>query len=410
MLHRVVITGLGIISPIGSGRKDFLQAVQEGKNGIAPIRAFDASGYKVSLAAEVMDFDPVQYIDKREARRMDRFCQFALAAAALCMEDANIQLEGLDMHCFGVYIGTGTGGLHTMGAEQSRLDSAGPGRVSPLLVPMMIGNMAAGLAAIRYGLKGPSADMVTACASGTTSIGEAFRLIKHGYATHMLAGGTEAAITPLGMAGFSNLTALTHATDATRASIPFDRERSGFVMGEGAGILLLEQYESAVSRGAHIYAEVLGYGSTTDAYHMTAPQPDGAGAARAMLDALQEGGVTPAQVSYINAHGTSTPANDKTEAAAIQAVLGEGTRVPVSSTKSMMGHLLGAAGAVETAVCALALEGQFLPPNIHWAEFDPECDLNIIPQTQSAPVEYILKNSLGFGGHNATLLLGRAKE
>lgn len=411
MTKRVVITGLGVVSPIGTGKEAFWEAIQVGTCGISEITAFDTTDYKAKLAAEVKDFTPESFMEKREARRMDRFAQFAMAASQLCIEDSKIDLKTVDRDRFGIILGSGVGGLQTMAAEQTKLNEGGPRKVSPFMIPMIIVNMAPGLVAIRYGLKGTCSSAVTACASSTSSIGEAFRLIKHGYAERMLAGGSEAVITPLGVAGFTNMTALSTATDVSRASIPFDKERNGFIMGEGGAVLLLEEYEAAKARGAHIYCEILGYGSTCDAYHMTGPDPEAIGAARAMNEALQEGNIAPNQVSYINAHGTSTPPNDKMETMAIKSSLKEHAyQTPVSSTKGMTGHMLGAAGAVEGIVCALAIEQGFVPATINYQVPDEDCDLDYVPnQGRNASVEYTLNNSFGFGGHNVSLLFGHCK-
>ncbi len=405
-MRRVVITGMGAVTPIGVGQMEFAAALRAGKVGIAPIGRFDTSGFKAHLAAEVTG-DITPYLDAREARRMDRYCQFGVAACELALRDAALDVSGVDRERFGVMLGSGIGGMETFERETGKLLTDGPGRVSPFMIPMMIANMAAGQAAIRYGLKGPNTCVVTACASGAHSIGDAFRLIRFGYAERMLAGGCEASITPLGLAGFINITALTKRDDPLRASIPFDRDRDGFVMGEGAGVVLLEEYGAAKARGARIVCEVVGYGATCDAYHMTAPDPDGAGAARAMSLALQEAGIAPEQVDYVNAHGTSTPPNDRMEAKAVHAVFGAHAKdLPVSSTKSMTGHLLGAAGGVEAVVCAIAMRDGFLPPTMGYQTPDPECDLDVVPgAARQASVRVALSNSFGFGGHNATIAL-----
>lgn len=410
-MNRVVITGIGVVTPVGTGKDAFWQAIQDGKCGIDAITAFDTSDFKVKIAAEVKDFNPETYMGKKDARRMDRFCQFAMAAAKLCLEDSSIDLDTVDKESFGVIVSSGVGGFDTMEKQAVRLHESGPSRVAPLMVPMIISNMASGQISIAYGLKGACSNVVTACSSGTNSIGEAYRLIKHGYEQKMLAGGAEAAITPLAVAGFTNLTALTTTSDPKHASIPFDENRSGFVMGEGAGVLLLEEYEAAKARGAHIYAEIVGYGFTGDAYHMTAPAPDGEGPARAMSKAIKEAGVTPKAVDYINAHGTSTPANEKMESTAIHAVFDEENfGVAVSSTKSMTGHLLGAAGAIEAAICALSVQDDFIPATIHIEHLDPACGLNIITGegVTGRKVNYAMSNSFGFGGHNGVLLLKKA--
>lgn len=412
MNKRVVITGMGVVSPIGSGVQEFWQNIKSGYCGIDVITAFDAGEFKAKLAAQVSDFSPEDYMEKRDARRMDRFCQFAVAAAKLCMDDAGLDeaaLEKLDRDRFGVMIGSGVGGLITMSAEQTKLIEGGPRKVSPLMIPMIIVNLAAGQVAIRYGLRGACSSVVTACASSNSAIGDAFRMIKHGYAERMLAGGSEAVITPLGVAGFINMTALSSAQDPKRASIPFDAERNGFIMGEGGGMLLLEEYEAARVRGAKIYAEVLGYGASCDAYHITAPEPDGRGAAHSMAEALREGNIVPEAVGYINAHGTSTPPNDKMETKAIKQVFGKSAyQTPVSSTKSMTGHMLGAAGAVEAIVCIQAIRDGFAPATIHLQKPDPDCDLDYVPNVgRACHIDYALSNSFGFGGHNVTLLFGK---
>lgn len=407
MNHRVVITGMGAITPIGNSVEDFFGNVQAGKCGVGLIDAFDTEAFSVKLAAQVKDFDPKNYMDTKEARRMDRFSQFALAAAKEAMEDSGLDVEKIDQDRFGVIVGSGIGGIDNIEKEAKNLVNKGPKRVNPLFIPMIITNMAAGNIAIKYGARGICTNVVTACATGTHSIGEAFRNIKHGYADIILAGGTEASITPLSVAGFSSLTALSTSTDPLRASIPFDKERDGFVMGEGAGVLVLEQYDHAVARGAKIYAEVVGYGATCDAYHITSPAPGGHGGAKAMKLAMEEANITPKEISYINAHGTSTPVNDKLETAAVKVAMGEDAyNIPISSTKSMIGHLLGAAGAVEAIICAKAIENDYIPATIGLTVPDEECDLDNVPNTgRSAKLNYVMSNSLGFGGHNATIIL-----
>jgi len=406
MIHRVVVTGMGAITPIGNSVKEFFDSVKEGKCGIDLITTFDTEGYSVKTAAEVKDFDPKDYMDAKEARRMDRFSQFSIAAAKEAFEDSKLDLEDTDRDRFGVIVGSGIGGIGMIEKETKTLIAKGPRRVNPLFIPMTITNMAAGNIAIKYGARGVCTNIVTACATGAHSIGEAFRSIKHGYADIILAGGTEGSITPLSIAGFSALTALSTSTDPKRASIPFDKERDGFVMGEGAGILVLEEYEHAKARGAKIYAEVVGYGATCDAYHITSPSPDGHGGARAMKLAMEEANITSKDISYINAHGTSTPINDKLETIAVKKAMGEDAyRIPVSSTKSMIGHLLGAAGAVEAIVCIKAIEEGFIPATIGLNVSDEECDLDYVPGVgRTEKVSYAMSNSLGFGGHNATLL------
>ena len=407
MKRRVVITGMGATTPIGVGVEEFWSNIQAGKNGVDFITLFDAEEFSTKLAAEVKNFEPTKYVDKKEARRMDRFVQFAVASAKMAIEDAKIDLEAIDPERFGVVVGSGIGGMTTIESEHTKLLEKGPKRVSPLLIPMIISNMAAGHIAIQFGAKGPCTNVVTACATGTHSIGDAFKLIQDGRADLILAGGTEASITPLSMAGFSSLQAMTTSTEPEKASRPFDKNRDGFVMGEGAGILFLEELEHAKARGAHIYAEVVGYGMTGDAYHMTAPDEEGAGAARAMREAMKDAGISPEDIQYINAHGTSTPLNDKIETLAIKRALGDHAQnVLISSTKSMTGHLLGAAGAIEAVICAKAIQEDFAPPTIHLEEADPECDLNYVPnEGKKAVIYHAMSNSLGFGGHNATIIL-----
>ncbi len=412
MEHRVVVTGMGAITPIGNSVEEFFTGVKEGKCGIDFINSFDTEHFSVKLAARVRSFDAKSYMDMKEAKRMDRFSQFAVAASGEAIMDSGLKLEALDKERFGVIVGSGIGGLENIEKEAKTLTDKGPRRVNPLFIPMIITNMAAGNIAIKYGALGICTNIVTACATGSHSIGEAFRNIKHGYADVILAGGTEASITPLGVAGFSSLTALSTSTDPLRASIPFDKERDGFVMGEGAGILVLEEYEHAVKRRAKIYAEIVGYGATCDAYHITAPSPDGHGGARAMKLAMEEAGITPKEVSYVNAHGTSTPINDKLETLAMKAAFGEAAyHIPVSSTKSMIGHLLGAAGAVEAVVCVKAIEEGFIPATIGYQVPDEECDLDYVPgYGRAAEVTYAMSNSLGFGGHNATLIFKKMED
>ena len=406
MNRRVVITGMGAITPIGNSVEEFFNNVKAGKCGIDFITSFSTDGFTAKVAAEVKDFDPKKYMDFKEARRMDRFSQFAMAAAKEAIEDSGIQLDQVNRERFGVIVGSGIGGIDNIEKEEQKLLEKGPKRINPLFIPMIITNMAAGNIAIKYGAKGVCTNVVTACATGSHCIGEAFRSIKHGYSDIILAGGTEGSITPLAIAGFTSLTALSTSENPNRASIPFDKERDGFVMGEGAGILLLEEYEHALARGAKIYAEVVGYGATSDAYHITSPAPDGEGAARAMIMAMKEAGITPKEISYINAHGTSTPVNDKYETAAVKtAMREEAYRIPVSSTKSMIGHLLGAAGAVEAVACVKAISDSFIPATIGLSVPDEECDLDYVPGVgREETVSYAMSNSLGFGGHNATLI------
>ncbi|MDF2537676.1 MAG: fabF [Herbinix sp.] len=406
MDHRVVVTGMGAITPIGNSVREFFDNVKAGKCGIDFIKAFDTENYGVKLAAEVKNFEPKNYMDAKEARRMDRFSQFAIAAAKEAVEDSGLDLGTIDMDRFGVIVGSGIGGLDNIEKEAKNLFDKGPRRINPLFIPMIISNMAAGNVAIKFGARGVCTNIVTACATGTHSIGEAFRSIKHGYSDVMLAGGTEGSITPLGVAGFASLTALSTSTDPNRASIPFDKDRDGFVMGEGAGILVLEQYEHAVARGAKIYAEVVGYGATCDAYHITSPSPEGHSGAKAMTLAMQEANITSKDLSYINAHGTSTPINDKFETIAMKKAMGEDAyHIAISSTKSMIGHLLGAAGAVEAVVSIKAIEEGYIPATIGLVNPDEDCDLDYVPGTgRSQKVSYAMSNSLGFGGHNATLI------
>lgn len=406
-MNRVVVTGLGVISPVGNDVAAFWQSLIEGKCGIGPITAFDTTEYKVKIAAEVKDFDPLQYLDKAEARKQDRFSQFAVAAASQAMADSGLESgSNIDSFRLGVYIGTGTGGMQSFLTESAKLLEKGPSRTSPFFIPMMIGNMAAGNVALRFHAQGPSLPIMTACATSTNAIGEAYRTIKHGYADAVIAGGAEATIVSLAVSGFTNCMALTQNLDPTCASVPFDKRRNGFVMGEGAGVIILEEYEHAVARGAHIYGEVCGYGNTNDAHHMTAPDPDAKGSSRAIQMAVEEAGLTDTDQIYINAHGTSTPLNDKTETKAIKLALGEETarKAHISSTKSMTGHMLGAAGGVEAIATVLALKYGIIPPTIGYAEPDPDCDLDYTPNhAVKADVTLGISTSLGFGGHNGCL-------
>ena len=405
--RRVVITGMGTVNPLGHSVAETWQAVRDGVCGIGPITQYDSSAQKVHLAAEVKDFDPAVALEGRDWRHMSRYAQLAMASAQEAMADSALDLEQLDCSRCGVIVSSGIGGIGVTEREGLRCAQKGYDRASPYYIPMAIANMAAGLIAIAFGLKGMCTCPVTACAGGTNAVGDAFRYIRDGYAEVMLCGGAEAAVTPLSIGGFTSMRALHVGDDPNRASIPFDAKRSGFVLGEGAGILILEEYEHAFARGAKIYAEVVGYGATCDAYHMTAPAPGGEGGARAMAQALSDGGVAPEQVGYINAHGTSTPLNDSGETAAIKAVFGDHAyKLAVSSTKSMTGHMLGAAGAVEAIFTALTLRDGYLPATIHYQEPDPACDLDYVPnQGREAQVAYALSNSLGFGGHNACVLL-----
>ncbi|WP_206459817.1 beta-ketoacyl-ACP synthase II [Anaerovorax sp. IOR16] len=417
-MRRVVVTGLGAISPVGNQVDAFWNGLISGKNGIDFITKFDTSNYKVKIAGEVKDFDPLKYMEKAEARKQDLFSQYAIAAAVQAVEDAGITEENTDPARLGVYVGSGTGGMSTFFDEAQKLLSKGPNRISPFFIPMMIGNMATGNIAIRFHAQGPSLPIVTACATSTNAIGEAFRTIKFGYADAIIAGGTEATIVPLAVAGFTNCMALTQKNDPDASSIPFDKNRDGFVMGEGAAILILEEYEHAINRGANIYAEMVGYGNTNDAYHMTAPHPEAMGGAKAISLALDEAAtLDPALMKedriYINAHGTSTPLNDKTETKAIKLALGEekAKKVYISSTKSMTGHMLGAAGAIEAAATVLALKNGKIPPTIGYKEMDPECDLNYTPnKSVDADVKLGMSISLGFGGHNGCIAFRKIEE
>lgn len=411
MSKRVVVTGMGAITPIGNSVNEYWESLKAGKVGIGPITYFDTTDYKATLAAQVKDFNAKDYMDPKAARRMETFSQFAVAAAKEAMEDSGLDMSVEDPYRVGVSIGCGVGSLQRMESEEHKLVTKGPSRISPLMVPMLISNMAAGNVSIQLGLKGKSINIVTACSTGTHSIGEAYRTIQYGDADVMLAGGTESSICPIGIGGFAALTALTPATDPLRASIPFDKERSGFVMGEGAGVVVLESLEHALKRGAHIYAEITGYGATSDAYHITSPAEDGEGAARAMTDAMKEAGVSPEQVSYINAHGTATHHNDLFETRAIKLALGDAAyNVPISSTKSMIGHLLGAAGAVEFIACVKSIQDGFIHPTAGLMVPDEECDLNYVPgHGIEADVDVVMTNSLGFGGHNATVLVRKYK-
>lgn len=406
MVRRVVVTGLGAITPIGNSVQEFFDNVMAGKCGIDFITSFNTDAYNVKLAAAVKDFNSLDYMDAKKARRMDRFSQFAVAAAIEAVADSGLDFAAENMERVGVIVGSGIGSIEGIEKETINLRDKGPKRVNPLFIPLTITNMAAGNVAIQFGIRGSCTNVVTACATGSHCIGEAFRSIKHGYQDIILAGGTEGAITPLSVAGFQALTALSTSQDPQRASIPFDKERDGFVIGEGAGILVLEEYEHAKARNARIYAEIVGYGSTSDAYHITAPTPDGDGGARAMLMAMEEAGISPNELSYINAHGTSTPANDVAETLAIKKAMREyAYKIPVSSTKSMIGHLLGAAGAVEAIACVKAIEKSFIPATIGYRVPDEECDLDYVPNAgRRQRLTYVLSNSLGFGGHNASLL------
>ena len=407
MKRRVVVTGLGAVTPIGNTVPEFWQGIREGRVGIGEITRFDTESFKVKLAAEVRDFDAAERMDPKAAKRMERFSQYAVAAAKEAFADADLHLEEEDPFRAGVIVGSGIGSLETVESEYAKILKGNVKRVAPLMVPKMISNMAAGNISIQLGLRGKCTNVVTACASGTHCIGDAFRAIQYDDADIMLAGGAESCICPTGVAGFQALTALTEETDPARASIPFDKDRSGFVLGEGAGVVVLEELQHALARGARIYAELVGYGATGDAFHITSPREDGSGAAKAMELAIKEGGVRPSEVDYINAHGTATHHNDLYETRAIKAAFGEAAKdVVINSTKSMIGHLLGAAGGVEFVVCAKAVEENYIHQTVGTRETDEECDLNY---AIGAPVEkevrYALTNSLGFGGHNASLLL-----
>ncbi|SEH25769.1 beta-ketoacyl-ACP synthase II [Selenomonas sp. KH1T6] len=414
MKNRVVITGLGAVTPIGIGKDEFWKGLLEGKNGIEKITRFDASEYGAQIAGEVKDFDPADYIDKKESKRMDRYAQFAVAAAKLAIEDSGIDLEKADRDRIGTYIGAGIGGIETMHSQYEKLFAKGPSRISPFFIPMMIANLATGHVAIQFGLHGPSECVVTACATGTNCIGDAFRVIQRGDADAMLAGGTEACISPAAVAGFAAMKALCmdHNDDPAHASRPFDKNRSGFVMGEGAGIVMLESLEHAKARGAHIYAEVIGYGANSDAYHMTSPAPHGTYQAKCMQLALDDAGMKASEVDYVNAHGTSTHLNDEGESEAIKAVWGEAAKeVSVSSIKSMTGHLLGAAGGVEAIATALTVENDMMPPTMNYETQDEGLDLDYVPNKAKAKtVRAAMSNSFGFGGHNACLLLKKYAE
>ena len=411
MSRRVVVTGMGAVTPIGVGVHAFWESIKQEKIGFAPITRFDASDYKCRMAAEVKDFRPEDFMDKKSARRMELFCQFAVAAAGEALHDAGLDMEKEDPYRVGCSIGSGIGSLQAIEREHARLLEKGPSRVAPLFVPLMISNMAAGNVSIAFGLKGKSLNVVTACATGTNSIGEAFRSIQYGDADVMLAGGTEGAVSPIGIAGFTSLTALSDSTDPARCSIPFDRDRSGFVMGEGAGVVVLEELEHARKRGARIYAEVLGYGCTSDAFHITSPAEDGSGAARAMENAMADGNVAPEDVTYINAHGTATHHNDLFETRAIKLAFGEHARkLRINSTKSMIGHLLGAAGAVEFIACVKELEDGFIHRTVGLQESEEELDLDYCRESRQEEVPYALSNSLGFGGHNASILIGNVRN
>ena len=411
MKKRVVVTGLGAITPIGNGVENFWKAVKDEQIGFAPISKFDTTDFKVKIAAEVKDFHAEDYMDKKAARRMELFCQYAIAAAKEAMEDAGINMESEDPYRVGVSVGSGVGALQAYEKEITTLNTKGSSRISPMFVPLAITNMAAGNISIAFGAKGKNINVVTACATGTNSIGEAFRTIAYGDADVMLAGGTEASVCPIGIAGFTALTALSTSEDPARCSIPFDKDRSGFVMGEGAGVVILEELEHAKKRGAKIYAEVLGYGCSADAFHITSPAEDGSGAAKAMLNAVEDAGIDKNALTYINAHGTSTHHNDLFETRAIKLAFGDHAKdIKVNSTKSMVGHLLGAAGAVEFVTCVKTVEEGFIHRTVGLQETEEELDLNYCKTSFTEDVPYALSNSLGFGGHNASILIGKYSE
>lgn len=414
MDKRIVITGLGAISPIGIGKEAFWEGLMEGRNGIGKITRFDATEYKAQIAGEVKDFDPTKYIDKKESKRMDRYAQFAVAATKMALEDAGLDLEKEDCDRIGTYVGAGIGGIETMNEQYKKLFDKGPNRISPFFIPMMIANMAAGQVSITFGLHGPSSCVVTACATGSNCIGDAMRVLQRGEADVMVAGGTEASISEAAVAGFSAMKALCtdHNDDPAHASRPFDKNRSGFVMGEGSGIVILETLEHAKARGAHIYCELAGYASNSDAYHITSPAPHGVYQAKCMAAAIADAGLKPAEVDYVNAHGTSTHMNDQGETEAIKSVWGEAAKdVSVSSIKSMTGHMLGAGGAIECVATALAVQNDMLPPTINYETPDEGLDLDYVPNKAKAKkVRAAISNSFGFGGHNACLVLKKFAE
>lgn len=406
MERRIVVTGIGAITPIGNNVEEFWKGIKEGVCGIDEITLFDTTDYKVKLAGELKNYNTEEYFEKKETRRLDRYAQIAIVATREAMKDSQLNMEKEDKTRVGVIVSSGIGGLTTIEQQKEVLINKGPDRVTPFFIPLSINNMAAGNISIEIGAQGESFAISTACASATHSIGECYRLIKHGYQDIMLAGGTESSITPLGISGFTNMKALSISNDKTRASIPFDKERNGFVMGEGAGILVLEELEHAKKRGAKIYAEICGYGSTSDAYHITSPAPNGEGGARAMLNALKDANIEPEKIDYINAHGTSTPINDKYETMAVKTAFGEHSKnIAMSSIKGATGHLLGAAGAVEAIACIKAMEDNFLPPTIGYKVKDEECDLDIVPNKgRKKEINYAMSNSLGFGGHNSSII------
>lgn len=411
MKRRVVVTGMGVVSPIGSGDL-FWENVKKGTCGISFIESFDTTDFSVKIAAEVKDFNPTDYMEKKESKRMDRYSQFALAAADIAVKNSGLDTEEVDSDRFGCIVGSAVGGIHTIEEEHAKLLAKGPSKVSTFFIPMMLSNMASGLIAVKYKAKAVNISTVTACATGANAIGESYKRIQDGICDVMLAGGSEAAITPCSIAGFTALTTLSTTTDINRASIPFDKDRHGFVMGEGAGVMVLEDYDHAVKRGAKIYAEIVGYGATCDAYHMTSPDPSSEGASKSILNAINDAKIEPKDVTYINAHGTSTLYNDKFETQAIKNIFKEESKnVYVSSTKSMTGHLLGAAGAVEAIICVKALEDSFIPATINHVETDPELDLNFVPNVGiEKEFDYALSNAFGFGGHNSSLVIKKFKN
>jgi 3-oxoacyl-[acyl-carrier-protein] synthase II len=407
MKRRVVITGMGVVSSVGIGIEEFWSSIKKGKSGISKITKFDVSDYGAKVGGEIKNFNATDYIDKKEARRMDKYIQYAMAAAKIAVENSGLDLEKVDHNRMGVIVGSGVGGLETFEEQHNIFLTKGPGRVSPFFIPMMIANMASGNIAIKYGAKGFNECVVTACATGTNSIGDAFKVIQRNNVDIMFAGGSEAPITPMSLAGFCSMGAVSNSSDPDTACRPFDMERNGFVMSEGSGILILEELEHAEKRGANIIAEIVGYGCTDDAFHITAPAEEGEGAARCIQEAINDAGINPEEVGYINAHGTSTELNDKNETIAIKNVFGShANKLAVSSTKSMTGHMLGAAGAVEAIITALALKESYIPPTINYKTPDPQCDLDYVPNIgRKANIKYGLSNSLGFGGHNAVLAI-----
>lgn len=407
MKKRVVITGAGVVSSLGFGLEQFWDSIKEGRNGISEITRIDVSEMSTKVGAEIKDFDPTLFIDRKEARRMDRYNQFAMAASKMAVENAKLDLDSLNKDRCGVIVGSGIGGLETLEEQHSVLLSKGPGRVSPFFIPMMISNMASGRIAIQYGFMGFNECVVTACATSNNAIGDSFKVIQRGDADLMLTGGAEASLTAMSFAGFSNMGAMSKNPDPATASRPFDKDRDGFVMGEGAGVLVLEELEHALNRGANILAEIVGYGCTCDAHHITAPHPEGLGGIKSMQMAINDAGIKPEEVSYINAHGTSTPLNDPGEVNVVKTVFGSHVaNLAMSSTKSMTGHLLGAAGAIEAIITAMAIHDSFLPPTINVQNQDPECDIDCVPNKgREGDIKYALSNALGFGGHNATICL-----